>query len=191
MKKINLIGPVDKRLVAYPLLKAMIMLGKTLVITDDANFRRFSDKYELNFNYAQSDFIILHNISDFKEDMLDQPITVYDFILYITTNELVESDLVVYCHGLNKSIVTEEVKEKLEDIEHKEIYITTTPIKQKGIIQITVGKNMSYVWGCEEYRLFMPCSDTSITKVVAHVFTDILDNKELIKVMGRKEGAKK
>ena len=42
MRQIQLIGPVDKRAVAYPLFKICDVLGKTLVVTDDANFRRFA-----------------------------------------------------------------------------------------------------------------------------------------------------
>lgn len=190
MKKINLIGPVDKRLVAYPLLKAIDLIGKCLVITDDANFRRFADDYSLNFNFGNSDFIIVHEMEKFKEEDLDQPITVYDYILYITTNTIVESDLIVYCHGLNKSFLTDDVYSKLQEIEHKEIYITPSKIKLKDIIQIPVGKNISYVWGCEENREFIPCTDVTLTKVIGHVFSEGLgiDKEELVKYMGRKEG---
>lgn len=190
MKSINLIGPVDKRLVAYPLLKALDLVGKCLVITDDANFRRFADDYSLNFNYGNSDFIIIHEIEKFDESKdLDQPISVYDYVLYITTNTIVESDLIVYCHGLNKSFLTDEVYSKLQEMEHKEIYITPSKIKLNDIIQIRVGKNMDYVWACEENREFISCTDSTLTKVISSVFAEGLgmSKDELVQYMARKE----
>ena len=58
MRKICLLGGVDKRAIAYPLIKVLMFMGKTLVVADDGVYRRFSDDYALRFNYQNSDFII-------------------------------------------------------------------------------------------------------------------------------------
>ena len=64
MRQIELVGPVDKRVIAYPLFKICDVLGKVLVITDDANFRRFSENYSDNeFTVGRSDFVITPDIS--------------------------------------------------------------------------------------------------------------------------------
>lgn len=54
MRQIQLVGPIDKRVIAYPLFKICDNLGKVLVITDDTNFRRFSDDYSNEFTDRKS-----------------------------------------------------------------------------------------------------------------------------------------
>ena len=190
MKKINLIGPVDKRLLAYPLLKAIDLVGKCLIITDDANFRRFADDYSLKFNVGNSDYVIVNDMDNFNADNLEQPMSAYDYVLFITTNTLIDSDITVYCHGLEKSFVTDDIKSQLQEMEHTDIYITPSKLKLKNIIQIPVGKNMEYVWACEENKQYLPSKNESVNKIISSVFAETLgySKDEVVKLLGRKDG---
>ena len=195
MKKICLIGPVDKRVLAYPLLKILDLTGKTLVVTDDSNFRKFSDNYSMSYSIGRADVRIVNNINsdDFDIKSLDLSVKLdeYDYILYITTNELISGcDSVVYCHSLNKAMCTEDVLSVLEGVEHKDVTITTGVIKEKGILSITLDKNsLKYIWCCEETKLLCECKDANICKSVAYLFSEVLgvSKDSLIKTLGRKE----
>ena len=92
MRQIQLVGPVDKRPVAYPLFKLCDTLGKTLVITDDANFRRFSDDYVNEFTLGRSDFMIVNDISQELLNSLDMKLNSYDYVLFINTCDLLDKN---------------------------------------------------------------------------------------------------
>ena len=82
MKQIQLVGPVDKRAIAYPLFKMCDTMGKTLVVTDDANFRRFSDDYSNEFTLGRSDFVITNDISQAIIGDLGVKLNTYDYVIF-------------------------------------------------------------------------------------------------------------
>jgi hypothetical protein len=188
MKKICILGPVDKRVLLYPLFKAVDLMGKTLVVSDDSNLKRFSDNYTNEFTVGRMDFIIADRVADVKVDDL---IKDYEFIVFVTTNELIKNcDEVIYCHALNKAIATEEVIEGLEEIAHKDVLITPSVTKEKVPLKVSIDKNsMGYVWFCEEIKEFYICKDTLLAKTVANIFADTLgvSKDTLVKTLGRKE----
>ena len=179
MRQIQLVGPVDKRPVAYPLFKLCDTLGKTLVITDDANFRRFSDDYVNEFTLGRSDFMIVNDISQELLNSLDMKLNSYDYVLFINTCDLLDkNDCLVYCHGQSELICNEETLDFLEEIEHTEILISAKkPVKDKNdktpkqVLFIGVdGKTFGYVWECEENKMFMPCKSAELGKICTHTF---------------------
>lgn len=176
MKRICLVGPVDKRFVAYPLIKTLIFLGKTLVVTDDGIYRRFSEGYEKRFSFGQSDFIIEPVIDEEVLREVDGISGIYENILYITTNEVPEnSDVIVYCRGIDKGLVTSDVLETLENREFTEVYITSTKLKEQGVLKITTSKSLiDYVMTCEDRKMFVGTKDTSYTNMLYTLFDDKL-----------------
>lgn len=193
MKQICLVGPIDKRPLAYPLLKAIDLIGKCLVITDDANFRRFADNYEREFNKGNSDFVVVNDITKYIAEELGYKLNNYDFVLFITTNTLMDNnDITVYCHGSNKCLLTEDVLDELQDIEdYKEVLISQGKVNDKKIIKIDVNKaTMGYVWACEENKEFVPCKVSELAKVGSSLFANLvgLKTEEYIKILMRKEG---
>ena len=114
MRQIQLVGPIDKRCIAYPLFKICDNLGKVLVITDDTNFRRFSDDYSNEFTVGRSDFYVMNMVNKESVESLGLRLSSYDYVLIITTNQIIEgNDNLVYCHGQNELICSEDV---LDDI---------------------------------------------------------------------------
>lgn len=188
MKKICLIGPVDKRVLAYPLLKVLDLTGKTLVITDDSNIRRLADDYSKEFTIGRVDVKVVTDISNIVT--IDNS-SDYDYILYMSTNELVPNcDSVVYCHSLNKAIGSPDVLSALEGVEHKSVAITPSVIKDKNTLKISVDKgSIGYVWYCEETKLFCECKDAKLSKAVAFLFSDVLGvgQDAIVKTLGRRE----
>lgn len=192
MKQICLIGPIDKRAVAYPLIKVADIVGKLLVITDDANFRRFADNYEKEFNRANSDFLIVNDIDEEIVNGKRYKTANYDFVVYITTNTLIQgSDKVVYCHGMSKTVLPEETLRVLEDIEHLDVLISQGKVTDKDVISVGVDKTtMGYVWACEEAKSFVPLKDTTLGKVSSYLFSDYIgvSKEEFGKLLMREEG---
>lgn len=191
MRQLCLVGPIDKRIVAYPLIKVADLVGKLLVVTDDANMRRFADNYEKEFNRANSDFVIVNDIS---QDNIEKNYRVnnYDFVIYMTTSDLIKgSDKVVYCHGMSKTVLPEETLTNLEDIEHSKVLISQGKSTEKDVISVRVDKlTMGYVWACEEAKSFVPLKDSGLAKIVAHLFADYIGvgKDEFCKLLMREEG---
>lgn len=186
MKQIQLIGPVDKRLIAYPLFKLCDVVGKTLVVTDDANFRRFADNYENEFTLGRSDFIISNDIKQTILSDLGVKLNGYDFIIYITTNVLIENnDCLVYCHGNSNMICTEDVLDCLEDIEHIDVTISLQKLIKNCIFISPDSKVFSYIWECEENKRFIPCKNLELVKLCSHLFSETLglSNEQISKTI--------
>lgn len=177
MRQIELVGPVDKRPIAYPLFKICDTLGKVLVITDDCNFRRFAPNFEKEFTVGRSDFIITQDVSvDIIENMRSK-FSTYDYVIIISINNIIENnDVLVYCHGDSNLICTEDTLDRLEDFEHQDVTISThKPADKKALYLGVDGKTFSYVWSCEENKMFVPCSSSDLIKLGSFLFGQILN----------------
>lgn len=192
MKQIQLVGPVDKRAVAYPLFKICDILGKTLVITDDANFRRFSEDYSNEFTLGRSDFVISNDISQSIIGDLAVKLNTYDYVIFINTNDLIDNnDCLVYCHGSSNLICGEDTLDYLEALEHFDVTISThKPSKKNDKNEIFLsadGKTFGYVWDCEEAKMFVPCKNAELVKLANHLFSAVLgvSGEEFSKTIAR------
>ena len=181
MRQIQLLGPVDKRAIAYPLFKVCDLVGKTLVVTDDANFRRFGENFEREFTLGRSDFVIVNDVSKAILEDLGVRLGTYDYVIFITTNELIDSnDCLVYCHGNNEMICDETNLDYLEAIEHLDVTISTQkPKKEKGeksagAYLAVDSKSFAYIWECEESKMFVPCKHPELTKLSAYLFASVI-----------------
>lgn len=176
MRQIQLIGPVDKRVIAYPLFKICDTLGKVLVVTDDANFRRFSEGYVNEFTVGRSDFYVCNDISKSIMEDLGLRLSSYDYVIFITTNILLQgNDCTIYCHGQSQLICTEDVIDDIDTIDHVEITISTSKPKEKSekFCPVTAS-GLSYVWTCEENKYFLPCKSQELSKMSAFLFSQVL-----------------
>lgn len=186
MIKICLIGPVDKRIIAYPLIKVLDNIGKTLVVTDDANFRRFSDDYGNDFAFGRSEALVVRNVQEIESKEKIPNMSGFDFVVFVTTNELIkDSDLIVYCHGANRSLVTPDVLEELEGIEYKEVLLSNVKNTDKNVLKVpVVTETIDYVWKCEEAKVFLPSQSKTIAGPAKHLFGDLVKNYKNKEVSG-------
>lgn len=181
MRQIELLGPVDKRVIAYPLFKLCDILGKTLVVTDDANFRRFADNYETEFTVGRSDFVITHDVSKAIVEDLGMKLQNYEYVIFISTDNVVAgNDCTVYCHGKGKLLLDEVVIDGLETIDSYELTISTDKPKDKNAVFLQVtGSTLGYVWACEETKTFLPCKNADIVRIGAKLFMETLGIKSI------------
>jgi hypothetical protein len=190
MKRICLIGPVDKRAIAYPLIKCMMFLGKTLVVTDDSVFRRFSESYDLNFGLANAEFIITPVIDKTVLTHVTSVESSFDYILFLTTNELPpDCDKVLYCHGVEKGFCSSGVLKALENVEYTEVLVTFSKVTDTSVVKIEPSKSvMTYIFECEDKKEFVESADSSYASMVEQFFTKELDvpKKTLSGLMRRK-----
>ena len=176
MKRIEILGPVDKRAIVYPLFKACDVLGKVLVISDDSNLRRFADKYEKEFTVGRSDFIILPEVTKETVAELSVKFAGYDYVLLVTVNTIFDDcDCIVYCHGAGQLYCNEDVLEGLEEIAHKDVVISAQKPKEKGETFLSIeGKGLKYIWDCEESKMFLPCNHADIGKLSSLLFAEVV-----------------
>ena len=177
MRQIQLVGPVDKRVIAYPLFKICDNLGKVLVITDDTNFRRFSEDYSNEFTVGRSDFYVLNLVNRESIDLLDLRLSSYDYVIIITTNQIIDgNDILVYCHGQSELICSEDVIDDLDINEHLDLTISTKkPNNKESKFCGVDGKKLNYVWDCEENKLFMPCKLPELVNICSFLFAQTLN----------------
>jgi hypothetical protein len=191
MKRICLVGPVDKRAIVYPLIKCMMFLGKVLVVTDDSVLRRFSESYAKSFGFSNSEFLVESTINT---SVLDYVLTIqdsFDFVLFVTTDELPSNcDKVLYCHGVEKSFGSSSTLKALENVEYTEIYITFSKLPDATVVKIEPSKTvMAYIFSCEESKEFLETSDASYGATLEKFFEkELAIPKKTISGLMRRKG---
>lgn len=172
MKKFCFIGPADKRLVIYPLLRCLSFMGKTLVITDNPMFKRFSDDYNTDFELGTIEFKIIPKLDEQYSSEIKIHSSV-DYVIYDLLNELPKGDIdkIFYCHGINKCICREDVIQCLKGKECVDVYITMSKVKDMNSFHLKYTKDyMSYVCECEENREFVSYKNTSYSIMIDKFF---------------------
>lgn len=177
MKKINLVGPVDKRAIAYPLIKTLMFLGKVLIVTDDSNFRRFSETKELCFDFAQSEFMTVLDIDSSVLGEVNSRSGGFEYILFISTDNFVEGcDRTLYCHGVDKSFASKYTITEIEKSEFTEVFITFSKLEDPKALKIEPSKSvMGYIFDCEEKQEFLGTKDPAYATMLHKFFEKELD----------------
>lgn len=191
MKKFCLLGAVDKRLVAYPLIKVLMLLGKVLVVSDDGVYRRFGESFEDSFSLGNSDFVVVHRVTEDLMSVLGSKEHEYDFVLYITTNDLPSNcDKVIYARGKDRAVVSDPVLISLENQDFTEVYITFSRLEDNSLVKLEPNKSvLSYIYDCEDKREFLSLKDQSIATMLHKFFEVNLDlPRNTIKGLLAREG---
>lgn len=189
MRSLLLVGAVDKRGVSYPVLKVMMTLGRVLVLTDDAMYRRFDEDYRMDFGFENSHFIIQPQITQHFVDSIKHITDMFDYVVYITTNEVLNADKIIYLRGVNRSILGNEAMEELEGLEHAEVFITYAKLSNPKILKIAPTKSqIEYFNECEDSKEFLATKDLSYVGLLQTLFDKELgmSKKSLKKIMLRK-----
>lgn len=191
MKNLCLLGPVDKRAIAYPLLKVLGFLGRTLVITDDANFRRFAESFERDFGVANLDFKVVPELTEELVKTTRESAISYDYVLYLSLDFLPEGmDKVIYAHGVAKSFGSVETLKQLENQEYTEVFVTFAKPSDPQALKIEPSKSvMSYILSCEEAKEFLGTTDIAYATMLQRFFEKELDlSKNTLKSLLRRKG---
>lgn len=189
MRSLLLIGAVDKRGVSYPVLKVMMTLGRVLVLTDDAMYRRFDEDYGMDFGFENSHFIIQPQITQDFVDSIKHITDMFDYVVYITTNEVIKADKTLYLRGINRAILGNDAMEELEAVEHAEVFVTYAKLANPKLLKIAPTKSqIEYFNECEDSKEFLATKDLTYVGLLATLFDKELGlpKKALKKIMLRK-----
>lgn len=105
MKILTIAGKVDTRVVAYPLARALSLMGLTAIVTDDGAYRRLYKGQEMKGNVSGVDLSVgLKMDSDLKNSLNKSGIA-YDYMVVVSSNYIPEdSDGILICHGVDDSM---------------------------------------------------------------------------------------
>lgn len=152
-------------------------LGRTLIVSDDGVYRRFDDTYQTNFDFGNSEFLITPKVDNTFIESLNQRESQFEYILYITTDEVPpNTDKVVYCRGMHKGFASEDTLKLIEDSEFIEVLVTFDKVLDKKALKISPSiKQYQYLNRCEDHKEFLPSTDPAFVTVVASFFEEQLD----------------
>ena len=120
MKILTLAGKVDTRAVAYPLARALSLMGLTAVVTDDGAYRRLYKGQKLKGNVSGVDISVGLSMNADLKNSLNKSGLNYDYMLVVSSNYIPEdTDAVLLCHGVDDSMmqVMEDEKPAVEEEE--------------------------------------------------------------------------
>lgn len=175
-KNLCLVGATDKRVVAYPLIKALMHLGRTLIVADDGAYRRFDEGYGTNFDFGNSEFIIVPVVNDEVIAEVTEKSSTFEYVLYITTDEIPEGTKAVYIRGIDKGIASEDTLKIVEESEFLEVLFTFDKVLDKKALKITPSiKHYQYLARCEDRKEFVAVTDPAFVSLVTTFFEEDLD----------------
>ena len=193
MKRICLVGPIDKRILIYPLIKTLMYSHNALIITDDGSYRRILPNYDSNGTIEHVGVItipdeqlidekyILEKIEFSEEDL--------DYIIYVTTNRIIDNcDQVIYFKGSKSSFCTDELDEKLTEMEVEQVIIDLEVPNLKSNKQIRLGMDeFHYLYTVEQSKQFLNIKNKKLLGKLAVIISFILDitQNNVISLMNR------
>lgn len=202
---ISIVGKADTRAVAYPLIRAMSMLGKTAVITDDGAYSRLLEGRayagECSGVTIAVTLPIKQNIEQLEE-ALGQKV---DNLFYISGSYVDENSTgVIICKGIDRGFQADEpwerktVTEQSEVIRKlvqngaqvKEITVAFDRTKNKGEEGILLKEGMlKYIYECEERQELIPLEDRIYADIIAGMAHGLvgMGKKELATLIAKKE----
>lgn len=122
MRSIVFTGGVDKRVLVLPVARGLSFLGETLIVTDDLNYLRGTDKDRLgNIKVLYTPNITNDTVSEF-DDGVEYVNVVYDTLKFIPEVH----DSLIVCRGKDRRLLPEEVKAVTDNIDKNGEVVTTS-----------------------------------------------------------------
>ena len=176
-KILCIVGATDKRAITYPLIKTLMHLGRTLIVSDDGVYRRFDETYQTNFDFGNSEFIIVPKVDAELIESINQKEGQFEYVVYITTDEVPpKADKIIYCRGMDKGFASQDTMKLIEESEFTEVLITFDKVQDKKALKIAPTiKQYQYLNRCEDRKEFLPTADPSFATVITKFFEEQLD----------------
>lgn len=202
---ISIVGNVDKRVVAYPLMRALAVQGKTTVVTDDTSFKRLYLEDSNNGVISNVNVIIVEKVTKESIDLMSDNSEEVINKVFISNNYIYEgSDKTIILRGIDRSMSilrdideddledTEEIKNNEEEEIQKvfEIVVTTVGEDKKKVdkkkVTLITGEDLKYLWDIEENKELLKVSK-NLVKIVEPIVMSIyqLDKLEAEKLINR------
>lgn len=188
--KVSIIGNIDKRVIAYPLMRALAINGKTAVFTDDGSFKRL---YVNDGNSGVIDNVEVYvtpevnidsdkDIDKTSEEIMNE-LFVSDSFVYP------DSDATILVRGIDRSmsILRDVEEEEEEDIEFEDddkleeekqtkfevVVSTSNEHKIKGV-KVLGPDILKYLWDTEEYKTLLKVKDKTLVKILEPIVSNLM-----------------
>ena len=188
--KVSIIGNIDKRVIAYPLMRALAINGKTAVFTDDGSFKRL---YVNDGNSGVIDNVEVYvtpevnidsdkDIDKTSEEIMNE-LFVSDSFVYP------DSDATIIVRGIDRSmsILRDVEEEEEEDIEFEDddkleeekqtkfevVVSTSNEHKIKGV-KVLGPDILKYLWDTEEYKTLLKVKDKTLVKILEPIVSNLM-----------------
>lgn len=130
MKTLALVGKIDTRIIAYPLARALSLLGMTAIISEDGSYRRLCYGDETTGTVSGVDISVGPLMNEDLFNSLNKSGVDYDYRILVTSSYIPESvDGAIVCTGIDRTMGNVEDEEKSEK---EETQTKKTPPKKKG-----------------------------------------------------------
>lgn len=191
MRIVALTGTVDKRMLVYPIARAISIESNVCIVSDNGAYRRlFSERG--NEGMLGRVKIVVDIYEDSLLPRLDEVGIGFDYLLVDSSFEVpTNSDYVIYCRGVNRSLYHDEELKKMEDKPNIEVIISPEPPEEKGVLAVMVDEFIcSYIMKIEENKQLMRITNKRYNKLLTKIFSQALDMQEssLFELLSRKDG---
>ena len=191
MRIVALTGTVDKRMLVYPIARAISIESNVCIVSDNGAYRRlFSERG--NEGMLGRVKIVVDIYEDSLLPRLDEVGIGFDYLLVDSSFEVpTNSDYVIYCRGVNRSLYYDEELKKMEDKPNIEVIISPEPPEEKGVLAVTVDEFIcSYIMKIEENKQLMRITNKRYNRLLTKIFSQALDMQEssLFELLSRKDG---
>lgn len=208
MSKASIVGNIDKRIIALPLARALGIVGKTAIITNETEYRRLCIECGDTLSCGGVDIVITQDLAGFDIRSLEEQ-TAYSYLhtIYVSNNYIdTDSKVVCLCRepertflptGLMQQIklITDQYEDKL-----KEIVISANQTKDKADTRYVIGaKEFKWLWDIEETKDLVPFSSKVLNSFISSVggaiagiqdksFEELLVRDSMVKSSAKRRG---
>lgn len=191
MRIVALTGTVDKRMLVYPIARAISIESNVCIVSDNGAYRRlFSERG--NEGMLGRVKIVVDIYEDSMLPRLDEVGIGFDYLLVDSSFEVpTNSDYVIYCRGVNRSLYYDEELKKMGDKPNIEVIISPEPPEEKGVLAVMVDEFIcSYIMKIEENKQLMRITNKRYNKLLTKIFSQALGMQEssLFELLSRKDG---
>lgn len=194
MAIVSLVGRVDKRIVALPLIRACSIDGRTIVFTDDSNLK--------NVSLGKQDFVskenleVCHNLDPegIKQQVMENNFIKHIFYVY-SDYTLLEADVVIQCNNYTSNTqselgrVCEELEYGVERQENvKEVFFSMNPVKKEPNVIVLKPEYYNYLNETEVKKELLILKDKTVNRLLANIMNNKIDmsKEQFLKLLSRK-----
>lgn len=188
MAVISLVGKVDKRILAFPLIRALSIEGKTVVYTDDSNFKNL---FTGNSNIGIVEDITIIYESNIK--MADETKYISELakhIVFVYTDFIKEdSDIIFNCSNYDRSFHPDKTELEEEKPENQfDLVFSSVPLRKVPSVLVMKPIYYRYLLETEEKKEFLILKDKEINTFLANKVSSKVDmpKEQFLKLLSRK-----
>lgn len=188
MAVISFVGKVDKRILAFPLIRALSIEGKTVVYTDDSNFKNLFASTS-NIGVVEDITIIYEsNIKNIEETNYISELGKH--IIYVYTDAQYEnSDVVFNCNSYDRSFQPDRFELEEEKPENQiDLIFSSIPLRKVPNVLVMKPSFYQYLLEIEEKKEFLILKDKEINTFLANKISGKVDmsKEQFMKLLSRK-----